>query len=976
MNKKITALVLAFTLAFSSMPVAFADTTLPADSQAAKDLGMLVGSGSGVTNEYVNETPTRIQSAIMFLRLKGLYNTATSFTGTDNFDDAKDMTWAEGKNILAYLKANPALGFVGTGSNTFNANAKIDAASYYKVMLEALGYKQGTDFQWEDVKTFAASKGLTKVANDTNFQVADIATATIEALKAEVKGGNKTLVASLVEAGVITEQAAIAAGLVTGEVAVTSVKANSAKSFVVKFNKAVADTTKVAFEVKRDITTVAVTATWNADKTEATLTYASKLVNGDYAVKVTADSKQLAAETIKIEAEKIAEIKFLTDTVARANDYEGYVTYKVTNQYGEDITNSPLASGIDWKSSVQTIEVVRNTNKIKLTQGSLATPSLTDLRYLPTVVVTAFDNASRSFTSQTFKVSDKVAGVSEITINGIVDKDGKTVQLTAGSVDKYYLSFEAVDAFGNKVTDFDTLNNTNIFNIYSSNASVADVKVVRDAINNSKALLEVKVGAPSTVQFDMPVVFTAISYTSGKSANFTTTVKKAAVVSTFTIYAPATEVSVGETHTIPYAAFDQYGNEITAFDQINGKASISFNGTTVNPVRAANGKAEFKVTFASAGAQYLTGTVQGTAGISTASVNVRAAAIPNSLQAIAADDFSAAMVNGATQTLKTSNSSIVVKDQYDRNIALNIDNTYGGKTYTITATSDNTAAIAVSGSGDLQNAITLTAGSTVGSATITLALLEDGVEIDSTSIRVANVDKKDIVGYEIEAIDTLYANAQNTAALQSYKETVSVVGKLAGGAQVALATTDIVSFTTTNTDVFTITPAGVVTAASTNMGTATEATGKVTAVVLAANNGTVAVTADVKATKTAPTVTSMTVTAAQADRVSGIVEISGDTIKVTGAQINLGTESIFKYTTAGVANPLAPFYVSVVDNYKAENNAKLPAYVSFQNVSGTAGTLSVNANGVLAGSIAANDKFLMTVVSDNGTTITRVIEIK
>jgi hypothetical protein len=247
MNKKLIALVLAFALVFSSFTAAFADTTtaIPVDAQAAKDLGMLVGSGNGVTIEYLGETPTRLQSAIMFLRLKGLEQTALSYTSTNNFADADQVVWAGGKNIMAYLNNNPQLGWAGIGANKFNPNVAIDAASYYKVMLETLGYKQNTtevigDFTWEGVKAFAATKGLVKVANTTNFTVNEVATATIEALKATVKGSTKTLATTLVEAGVITEAAAIAAGVYTAVptvLAVESVKTDNLKQLVVKFNQ-------------------------------------------------------------------------------------------------------------------------------------------------------------------------------------------------------------------------------------------------------------------------------------------------------------------------------------------------------------------------------------------------------------------------------------------------------------------------------------------------------------------------------------------------------------------------------------------------------------------------------------------------------------------------------------------------------------------------------------------------------------------
>jgi hypothetical protein len=242
MNKKLIALVLAFALIFSSFTAAFADTTtaIPVDAQAAKDLGMLVGSGSGVTTAYLNETPTRLQTAIMFLRLKGLEQAALSYTGTTNFADANLVAWAGGKNIMAYLNNNPQLGWAGVGANTFNPNAAVDAASYYKVMLESLGYKQGTDFEWTNVIAFAATKGLTKVATATNYTVNSLATATIEALKATIKGGTKTLATQLVETGVISAEAATAAGVYTAPtvaIAVESVKADNLKQLVVKFNQ-------------------------------------------------------------------------------------------------------------------------------------------------------------------------------------------------------------------------------------------------------------------------------------------------------------------------------------------------------------------------------------------------------------------------------------------------------------------------------------------------------------------------------------------------------------------------------------------------------------------------------------------------------------------------------------------------------------------------------------------------------------------
>jgi hypothetical protein len=241
--KKTLAIILALALVFSSFTFAFAEETLPADAKACAGLGMLVGAGNGVTLDYLKTAPTRIQAAIMVLRLKGLEADAKAFTGTANFADANTAAWAA--PIMAYLKANPALGFAGTGGVNFEPNKAIDAKSYYKVMLETLGYKQNTaevigDFTFDKTFEFAATKGLTKISSVLSFTVNDLATATVEALKATIKGSTKTLAASLVEAKVITEAAAIAAGVyspVPVVLAVESVTTDNLKQLTVKFNK-------------------------------------------------------------------------------------------------------------------------------------------------------------------------------------------------------------------------------------------------------------------------------------------------------------------------------------------------------------------------------------------------------------------------------------------------------------------------------------------------------------------------------------------------------------------------------------------------------------------------------------------------------------------------------------------------------------------------------------------------------------------
>jgi len=181
---------------------AMAETQAITDAQAMTELKVLQGEGDGVTDDYLAKPTTRIQAAILFLRLNGLEETALSYTGTDSFADA-DLVGGGNQAILAYLKAHPELGWAGTGDGMFDPLARVTAQQYYKVLLEALGYKQDADFAYDDTIAFAAERGLYQLAAEGELTNRQIATATMEALRAELKDGSGTLAASLAARSII-----------------------------------------------------------------------------------------------------------------------------------------------------------------------------------------------------------------------------------------------------------------------------------------------------------------------------------------------------------------------------------------------------------------------------------------------------------------------------------------------------------------------------------------------------------------------------------------------------------------------------------------------------------------------------------------------------------------------------------------------------------------------------------------------------
>lgn len=999
MSKKLIALVLAFALVFSTFSVAFAEEAIGADAQVTVALGMLKGEGNGVNAAYLAKSSTRIQAAIMFLRLKGLEQDALKFTGTANFTDAAGVKSEGNKAVMAYLKANPQLGWTGVGSNLFAPSREISTAEYYKVMLAALGFEQGTDFEWSNVMTFANGKGLSKVAAGKAFTNNDIAIATVEGLKANVKGATKTLATALVEANVIAKDAAVAAGLVTGTATVSSIVANSAKSFKVTFGSAVADTSKVAFTVKRGTVNATLTTTWNAEKTEATLSSTSKLVEDTYTIAVKSDATELSSKEIKIEQEKVAKIEFLADTLVRANDWTGYVPVKISNQYGEDVTDAPLGMAVTFTGG-DSATLVKNTGKVLVVKGDNVTPvyALTDLKYMTMVVVTAFDSNSGTFASKTLKVSDTVGGVAEIAFKGLVDKNGNAVTLSQTTNEEVYMNYEAKDAFGNIVNDYATLNNTSIINFFSSNNAIATIAVKQDSLNNTKAKLVVAVADKnSTWAIDMPVVFTAVAYTSGKSTTLSTTVGRKAAVGTVQISAPTTQVAAGETAVIPLTALDLNGKEMKSWTDLNGiAANINISGPAAvvkTEDRTANGDYVLKMTFNTAGKYFVTATVPSTGKMSQFTLDVKATAVPKTLASMEGI-FAANFAPSATQS-KDFGADFgglvnIVKDQFDRAY----DMSYQTR-YELQAVSSDTDLFTVTANNAKQAApitIAATAGETdLGTAKITFNLVDtnDGSVVDTVSVNLTKVSLKDITSYSISAITPVYATGHSrftsdanyvlTDAGKVYDASVTVSGITASGAKVRIPSSMIVA-RSTNDSRFAFNGNDVY-AKFLGNGVA-EATAKVFVSIIGYNNTLYTVSQDVTA-KSAEAVASSIYVDVPYDM---NVKVNNDLNTITMSEADfaaIDTNSIFNFNASGAAevNAYDKFTVSVDDNYG--KTAIKPAYVNIVKLTGTGTatfavdsttgivTMTANANGVDAG-----DQYVLTAVSNNGLVCTYKIVIE
>lgn len=196
--KKLIAIVLVISvLATLSVP-AFASGNANADAQYLEKINLIKGDGNGVNADYLAKGTTRIQVAVIILKMHGLDAEALKFSSKENFADANSLAWKDGRNILAYLKANPQLGWTGVGGGKFDPNGPATAQMVYKLMLEALGYKSGKDFTYANTIKFAAEKGLTKISTvKGQISNANLVTALKETLDTPVVGGTNTLAQTL-----------------------------------------------------------------------------------------------------------------------------------------------------------------------------------------------------------------------------------------------------------------------------------------------------------------------------------------------------------------------------------------------------------------------------------------------------------------------------------------------------------------------------------------------------------------------------------------------------------------------------------------------------------------------------------------------------------------------------------------------------------------------------------------------------------
>lgn len=192
-KKKVLSFALAGTMALSSAGIAFAAT--PSEKfDKIVELGIIQGEEGN--NPVPIDTLTRYRAFVLQLRMIGKLEEFQNYDheGKDTFKDASKYSPFVQK-LASYLKTHPEIGITGYEDNTLRPMEEISAKEYVLIMLGALGYEAGIDFNWDTALKLAESLGIiTTVSTDKeSINLKEAAVYTYDSLLTAPKDGEGTL---------------------------------------------------------------------------------------------------------------------------------------------------------------------------------------------------------------------------------------------------------------------------------------------------------------------------------------------------------------------------------------------------------------------------------------------------------------------------------------------------------------------------------------------------------------------------------------------------------------------------------------------------------------------------------------------------------------------------------------------------------------------------------------------------------------
>lgn len=755
-TRKLLALVLAIAMIATVFVVPSAAV---APGAACEILGLLEGDGEGVTAEYLAKGTMRVQGLLITLRARGLEGEALAFTGTDTFSDAGDVAefWAP---ILAYAYANPDLGWIGDGDGTFRPADIMTGAELAKVMLALLGYVQGEDFEWDDIATFAESKGVTVPEGEATND--DLAGSLVEALALETKEGG-TLVDAMIADGVVTEEQALEAEVKETEPVVTTafaVEVTGAKKVKAVFAEA-QDTDTAIVSLKKGAVGQAITVEWDTSKKVATIKKAVALGKGDYTLTINGE-----AVDFTIEADETATELVVGATTVFAKGAAQDIKLHLLNQYGEKMQFG--VGNLVGGASMGVFDIKADTAELTVAAGDKG----------KTVTVFAYYSPKNFTVNATITVvEDQI--LSSIVITGPValgDESKKTFGRLTEGTDGNSLAFKALDQYGNTLKIADYVENTD-YSFVVANAKVT----VGDGKLNLTPAADLKAGT---------LTVRAVALKAGNiSEMYTETVYKKPALASFDVVVPES-LYADEVAEFKIEGVDQYGKafKVKAADfatwNVNAFSTAGI-AVAINAVADNTIKLKFNAKNGAADLYFNNGAaLQVIKPVSVQAKKVVASivSVPISTQALL-----------KTKKLTVDMTKVAFNDQYGNTIKADALIGAGWKWELRRLTETNPYGVATTT--DKATIFVINPGYEIeaqkpGTETLRIALY-DGATYDEApenkrfdyDFNLSVVKPADVVAYELKMADFMYAN---NPASEPHQIKVELIGQTANGTTVTL----------------------------------------------------------------------------------------------------------------------------------------------------------------------------------------------
>lgn len=201
--KRIFTVVAATLLLTAAMAVTASASDYDSAAEELSAIGVFRGTSDGFE---LDRAPTRSEAAIMLVRLLGAEDEAREAYAAGELTMPFTDVGATAAPYVAYLYQQGITN--GTSATRFGTGV-CGAQNYVVFLLRALGYEDGTDFQYADALTFAQEKGFyDPLMFPGTFLRDDLAAVTYQALGTDLKDGSTYLLKSLIDSGAVDAQAA------------------------------------------------------------------------------------------------------------------------------------------------------------------------------------------------------------------------------------------------------------------------------------------------------------------------------------------------------------------------------------------------------------------------------------------------------------------------------------------------------------------------------------------------------------------------------------------------------------------------------------------------------------------------------------------------------------------------------------------------------------------------------------------------